>query len=1166
MRIAGDIQLDGLNIVFDQASGTATTLLAGAPAGNITLNLPITADTLVGRATTDTLTNKTINASNNTISNLTVAMLAAGVLNTSATLTGATDSQVPSALAAKDYADSITSTGLALKADKTTTMTAGTGLTGGGDLSANRTFNIANTAVTLGSYGSATAVGTFTVDQQGRLTAAADVAIQIAQSQVTNLVTDLSNKASSSITITAGTGLSGGGDLTANRTLNIANTGVIATGYGGASSSISMNVNAQGQITSASTVSIQIAESQVTNLVTDLGNKQPLDATLTALAGYNTNGILAQTATDTFAGRTIAGTANRVVVTNGDGVAGNPTLDIGTDVVTLTGSQTLSNKVLTYVDTETESGTISANAITPAKGLYRITGGGTTLDTLTGTNDGQQVVIFNNSGADITVTNAGNIQTGTGANFTFKNGAATSLAYSSSASKWLLSGGAGGGGLATSLKTTTFTAAAGNHYLCSTSSGAYTATLPAGSTGSVIRFSDDARTWANTNLTIAPASGESIDGLAANETLVCDLTGAFVQLMWNGTKWVIDTNGYAAAITSGSLSSAQGMGAKNYIGNPNNATNWVASDAGILIATESTIANLPANSTQTSGIRITRVSGTTSYDRYRFTLDVADYSKKFAISFDQKYAGAAGDYTLAVFSNTLADYTGTSTQLTLQTSSISALNGSFNTTVDMPGASAPYIEVRIIAAAGTTPLYLNNVYVGPGIITQGAAISDAVTFTPSSPNTSFGTIGTSYMQYRRVGANMHISGRVRAGTPAGSEARIALPLGTIGAVGGSSTLAIAGKWTNNTATGSTLKQGVIQATPGLTYLTFGAEDTGSATNPTTALNASSIVGTSGDLYFNAECIVPIAEWAGNGTVNLGAGAQVELAASTNGTWDAAATAANTVYGPAGAPMTGALATVSRSKIVRFQYPIQSDDMISLELASSASGPWQPVETFADTSGLNCFPFSFAATAAADTAGVEVRRVSGVSTDVEVIFQKRSWARGDASAYRDWQNGWFWRVRKARASSPVGFGLAGTDGSSGLYKAGQAPGLVTGATIASGYVGEDLTPATSTTNPTTSNANLTSQTLTAGKWMLTAITKLDSAAGYTYFGMSISSTSATPDADSLVYAAPASGLCSATTVRIVNIPSSTTYYVVGAVGTASITGANSKTRLFCVRIA
>lgn len=55
---------------------------------------------------------------------------------------------------------------------------------------------------------------------------------------------------------------------------------------------------------------------------------QPLDSTLTSLAAFNTNGILTQTAADTFTGRTITGTASRLSVTNGDGVAGNPTLDI----------------------------------------------------------------------------------------------------------------------------------------------------------------------------------------------------------------------------------------------------------------------------------------------------------------------------------------------------------------------------------------------------------------------------------------------------------------------------------------------------------------------------------------------------------------------------------------------------------------------------------------------------------------------------------------------------------------------------------------------------------------------------------------------------------------------------------------------------------------------
>ena len=41
-----------------------------AYSGNVTLTLPVSTDTLIGRATTDTLTNKTINASNNTLSNI----------------------------------------------------------------------------------------------------------------------------------------------------------------------------------------------------------------------------------------------------------------------------------------------------------------------------------------------------------------------------------------------------------------------------------------------------------------------------------------------------------------------------------------------------------------------------------------------------------------------------------------------------------------------------------------------------------------------------------------------------------------------------------------------------------------------------------------------------------------------------------------------------------------------------------------------------------------------------------------------------------------------------------------------------------------------------------------------------------------------------------------
>lgn len=85
------------------------------------------------------------------------------------------------------------------------------------------------------------------------------------------------------------------------------------------------DLTAQARLfTAATTV---VAQRSVLGLTIG-SNVQAFDTDLDALAANATNGLWARTASGAGSARTITGTASEITVTNGDGVAGNPTLSL----------------------------------------------------------------------------------------------------------------------------------------------------------------------------------------------------------------------------------------------------------------------------------------------------------------------------------------------------------------------------------------------------------------------------------------------------------------------------------------------------------------------------------------------------------------------------------------------------------------------------------------------------------------------------------------------------------------------------------------------------------------------------------------------------------------------------------------------------------------------
>jgi len=233
---------------------------------------------------------------------------------------------------------------------QTLTFTGDTGITT--SITDNEiTIDLDDTAVTPGSYGSSTAIPTFTVDQQGRLTAAGTATISTTLDIAADSGTDDGVAlGSDTLTFTGGTNIdtSVSGDtitisthadvLTASSTHTLTNKTFDANGTGNSISNIEVADFASGVVD------------------TDLSSVSASDNTLAsakAIKAYVDSQVTAQDLDVTTDSGTIAIDldSETLSVSGGTGIdtsaTGNAiTVAIDSTVATLTGNQTLQNKII----------------------------------------------------------------------------------------------------------------------------------------------------------------------------------------------------------------------------------------------------------------------------------------------------------------------------------------------------------------------------------------------------------------------------------------------------------------------------------------------------------------------------------------------------------------------------------------------------------------------------------------------------------------------------------------------------------------------------------------------------------------------------------------------------------------------------------------------------
>jgi hypothetical protein len=617
--------------------------------------------------------------------------------------------------------------------------------------------------------------------------------------------------------------------------------------------------------------------------------------------------------------------------------------------------------------------------------------------------------------------------------------------------------------------------ASGSHYLIDMTSacGNLTVRLPAGAAGDVIRVSVWGQSTSGKYVTVIPNGAEIIwYNETSNASKIIGQTSNWTEFIFDvGKGWITNDS-----------SSGSGQGKKNYILNPSAAvletTYWTSSN---FTVTRDTSTSIPRETTTKSAFRLVSTNTNATFTTDAMLLDDVDLNKKLGGEIAINVADAS-NWTIEVQASATSGGSYVALPLSTDVSSVTTLpatTGVFKFNFDTV-ASTPYIKFQIKSATTAKTAYFSDILLSPDSNTvSGTVITDWKSY--SAINWASG-VEFSSSHYRRVGSNIEVTGLIELSGAAPSDLTISLPTGlTIDSTIMTGARADVGIWSYRdydvsqrfrTADISSPYSGlhvyILSLASNKLYL-GGNENIVNPGWPITWADGDKITFT-----FS----VPIAEWAGSGTVNL---AQNDVEYAYNSDDSGADDTTSFAYGFTGVRFPNRAVGITVSKTVKFQYPIQPGEVYQLQY-TDGNNRWQTCDSR--------FPYMRQNTS---VYGFDMYQTS--STTIIVRFGAQG-AMASGATYgangTGWDtfytSGWRWRVVKHRAGAAVGFGIVNPGVSAGLVSANGLPGRTDGVAVGAGYVGEEAELATGVaTCNGVSDTLVVTKTLDVGTWLVIAST-------------------------------------------------------------------------------